>query len=93
MAGRHGRATLFAMKSHKKAGQTPKPDIEPIPGSVPKRFPNQPEPLASGAPSSSPDEQDDPSTRSGSGQGPEVESGLPDHDPERPRETIDDKPM
>lgn len=81
------------MKSNKRPTPAPTPDFEPIPGSVPKRFPNQPEPLSTQTPSSSPDEETEAPVRSGSGEDPLVESGLPDNDPEQPKETDEEKSM
>lgn len=79
----------------KKFPNSPTPDFEPIPGSPPKRFPDKPEPLSTQHPRSSAaeGEDDDTPARSGSGEDPLVESGLPDNDPERPKETDEGKSM
>lgn len=81
------------MKTSKNSPQSPRPDFEPIPGSVPKKFPNQPEPLGTEPARSSSGEEDKEPDRSGSGEDPLVESGLPDNDPEQPRETDEEKSM
>lgn len=81
------------MKPNKNATKSPTPDFEPIPGSPPKKFPNQPEPLSTQTPQSSPGGNDDTPARSGSGEDPLVESGLPDNDPEQPRESDEEKSM
>lgn len=82
-------------KSNKKSTRPPTPDFEPIPGSVPKKFPEQPAPLSTQSPKMSPNE-DEPS-QSGSDESgdedPLVESGLPDNDPERPKETDEEQSM
>jgi hypothetical protein len=67
-----------------------KPEIEPPPGSLPKRFPGNPEPL-SGQENESSKPDDAPSTRLGSGEDPSVESGVDHDDPEQPAETDVDK--
>ena len=91
------------------SGKSRDPEIDPQPGSPPKRFPDTPVPLsddgleaskkrdaeaASGAGSSSrvvgpPDSGSNP----GSGGDPAVESGRPEHDPERPKEEPHQRPM
>lgn len=84
-----------AMKSAKKAAKAPTPDFEPIPGSPPKKFPDQPVPLSTQSPKMSPGE-DEPSQSASDGEeseDPLVESGLPDNDPEQPRQTDVQKSM
>ncbi len=81
------------MKPNNKDNQSPKPDFEPIPGSVPKRFPNQPEPLSSQAEESSSGEEAEISAQAGPGEDPLIESGIPKNDPEQPRETDEEKSM
>ncbi len=75
----------------KKSAQTPAPDIEPIPGTLPKKFPEQPEPMDRQP--VKPQQDDATSSRSGSGEDPLVESGVPDNDPEQPKETDEEKSM
>jgi len=81
------------MSRKNPSSSAPKPDIEPIPGSLPKRFPNAPEPMSTQIPGPSPDGDPDSPARSGSGEDPLVESGLPEHDPERPRKTETEEPL
>jgi len=80
------------MKPTSKSTKSPSPDFEPIPGSVPKKFPDEPEPLSTRSPKRPPQDDDAPA-RSGSGEDPLVESGIPDNDPEQPRETDEEKSM
>lgn len=79
--------------ARKSPSHAPTPDFEPIPGSPPKRFPNAPEPKSTKIPGPSPDGDPDSPARSGAGEDPTVESGVPDHDPEQPRKTEDEEPM
>jgi hypothetical protein len=67
----------------------PTPDFEPIPGSVPKKSPSGPEPLATQSPKMSPGE-DAPDH---SGEDTSVESGVTKNDPERPGTTDDETAM
>lgn len=74
------------------------PEIEPPPGSPPKRFPEHPAPLASGkketkpeeTASAKPEDPESPSTRLGSGEDPNVESGVDKNDPEQQASSGDD---
>jgi hypothetical protein len=74
------------------------PEIEP-PGALPKRFPTDPEPLASRqekkaeaekSASAKPADHETPPTRLGSGEDPQVESGIDKNDPEQPASSDDD---
>lgn len=69
----------------KGPASTPTPDFEPIPGSLPKQSPRPPEPMSTKGPKTSAD--DDEPERSGSGEDPSVESGVPENDPEQPKRT------
>jgi hypothetical protein len=75
------------------------PEIEPPPGSPPKRFPSGPEPLASRqekkaeaekSAAGKPQDPETPSTRLGSGEDPNVESGVDKNDPEQQASSDDD---
>lgn len=79
------------MKTNGPKSNAPTPDFEPIPGSVPKQSPKPAEPLAAQSPPMSPNEESP--NRSGSGEDPLVESGLPDNDPERPQQTDEERSM
>lgn len=81
------------MSQRPSSSRTPKPEIEPIPGDVPKKFPNMPEPLDAGQPQHPQSDDDDAPMRSGAGEDPLVESGLPDNDPEQPKESDEEKSM
>jgi hypothetical protein len=65
------------------------PEIEPPAGSPPKRFPPIPEPLANRQEKKAETEksaakpEEPPSTRQGSGEDPNVESGVDKNDPEQ----------
>ncbi|MDB6115523.1 MAG: hypothetical protein JWQ62_2468 [Lacunisphaera sp.] len=70
---------------------SPEPEIQP-PGVFPKKSPNPPQPLDDdGLEAAKRDTT--PSSRNESGPDPIVESGIPDHDPEQPRETDEEKSM
>jgi len=76
------------------ASWKPQPEINPVPGDVPRKSPKGPEPLSTKSPEYSPGEESDESTTvdsESSGEDRLVESGLPDDDPEQPRETEVDK--
>jgi hypothetical protein len=68
------------------------PEIEPARISPPKKFPENPEPIASKDNEDHQESSGAPS-KSGSGEDPLVESGLPPDDPEQPRETDEEKSM
>ena len=72
-------------------GREPQPEINPPAGDVPKQFPPK-DPLAE-KDNGSPDRQAGGPSRSGSGEDPFVESGLPDNDPERPRQSPEEQSM
>jgi hypothetical protein len=75
-------------KPNQNSSTTPRPEIEPNPGSLPKESPKPPEPMSAQGPKksqTSPDE--DVHERSGSGEDPAVESGETPDDPEQPRRT------
>ena len=76
-------------RSSRPKVKEPTPDFEPIPGSVPKKSPNGPEPLATESPKMSPSE-DSPEH---SGEDTSVESGVTKNDPERPSESGDETAM
>jgi hypothetical protein len=69
--------------------QKSNPEIEPPPGSPPKRFPAEPKPMAGddkqAASEKDASKLDDPETshRLGSGEDPSVESGTDKNDPEQ----------
>jgi hypothetical protein len=70
---------------NQNSSSTPRPEIEPNPGSLPKQSPKPPEPMSAKGPKTSSDE--DAHERSGSGEDPSVESGVPENDPEQPNRT------
>jgi hypothetical protein len=72
----------------------PKPEVQPPPGDVPKKFPES-TPLSDDGLEAAKSESTGPgkSGSSGSGEDPFVESGLPENDPERPRETPEEQSM
>jgi hypothetical protein len=72
----------------------PKPELTPPPGDVPKRFPEK-TPLSDDGVEAAKKESTESmrSASSGSGEDPFVESGLPENDPERPRETPEEQSM
>jgi hypothetical protein len=79
------------MSSKPKPRPQASPEIEPPPGSPPKKFPANPEPLAARqekkAEEKSADaksEEPTSSSRLGSGEDPSVESGVDKRDPEQP---------
>lgn len=82
----------MSSKSPRTPTKSPTPEIEPSPGSLPKTFPENPEPLSSQG-QTSPDESSDSPARSGSGEDNLVESGLPENDPEQPKQSDEDKSM
>ncbi|HWA25722.1 MAG TPA: hypothetical protein VG734_08685 [Lacunisphaera sp.] len=72
----------------------PQPEVNPVPGDVPKKSPSGPEPLSTKSPEYSPGEEANASVdldADSGGDNPLVESGVPDNDPEQPRETDEDK--
>jgi hypothetical protein len=69
----------------------PQPEITPPPGDVPKKFP-EPTPLSDDGLEAAKQDTSGPG-RTGSGEDPFVESGLPENDPERPRETPEEQSM
>jgi len=69
----------------------PKPEIEP-PGTLRKKSPTPPKPLDDDGLEAAKKETT-PSSRNESGEDPMVESGVPEHDPEQPRETDEEKSM
>jgi hypothetical protein len=71
----------------------PTPEIEQPPGDLPKKFPQNPEPLSYDGLEASEKQEASPGNREGSGEDPLVESGLPDNDPERPRQDEIEKSM
>jgi hypothetical protein len=75
-------------------GHEPVPEISPPPGDLPKKFPEA-TPLSDDGLEAA--KKESASTMkagsSGGGENPFVESGLPDHDPERPRETPEEQSM
>jgi hypothetical protein len=76
----------------KSKSNPPRPEIEPPAGDLPKRFPEQ-QPLSDDGLEAAKRNASNtiPEARQTPGEDPLVESGLPDDDPERPRETEEEK--
>ena len=69
----------------------PQPDIQ-APGLLPKKSANPPAPLDDDSLEAA-KKDSTTSSRNESGYDPRVESGIPEHDPEQPRETDEEKSM
>jgi hypothetical protein len=87
------------MPKKSKSRPPASPEIEPPPGTPPKRFPANPEPLADRqekkaeaekSASAKPADPETPSTHLGSGEDPGVESGVDKSDPEQAASSDDD---
>lgn len=76
----------------KPKSTSPRPEIEPPPGDLPKRFPEQ-QPLSDDGLEAGKRNAANaiPAAHANPGEDPLVESGLPEDDPERPRQTDEEK--
>ncbi len=74
--------------NQKPKSAKPRPEIEPPPGDLPKRFPEQ-QPLSDDGLEAAKrnDSNVIPAAHETPGEDPLVESGLPEDDPEHPRRT------
>ncbi|HEX2860791.1 MAG TPA: hypothetical protein VHN79_04095 [Lacunisphaera sp.] len=75
--------TSFTIRNQ---GSQPHPEIPAPPGDLPKNFPEK-TPLSDDGVETAKREASSSMMKEGAGEDPLVESGLPDNDPERPRET------
>jgi hypothetical protein len=77
--------------SPSRSNNDPQPEITPPPGDLPKKFPES-TPLSDDGVEVAKQEGSSPH-RNGSGEDPFVESGIPENDPEQPRETPEEQSM